>query len=83
MLSWPALGTRVTVRYRRPAGSVPPLTDAVGHLLEVGPVVRVRTKTRGRRATVALAPELNAEQRRCIRIFELWRWLPILLSSSA
>ncbi|HZC51844.1 MAG TPA: GNAT family N-acetyltransferase, partial [Mycobacterium sp.] len=32
MISWPDLGTRVTVRYRRPAGSVPPLTDAVGHL---------------------------------------------------
>ncbi|HZC51380.1 MAG TPA: GNAT family N-acetyltransferase [Mycobacterium sp.] len=45
MVSWPELGTRVTVRYRRPAGSVPPLTDAVGHLLAVHPVVRVRTKT--------------------------------------
>ena len=44
MVSWPDLGTRVTVRYRRPAGSVPPLTDAVGHLLAVDPVVRVRTK---------------------------------------
>lgn len=45
MVSWPEPGTRVTVRYRRPAGSVPPLTDAVGHLLAVDPVVRVRTKT--------------------------------------
>ena len=45
MVSWPALGTRVTVRYRRPAGSVPPLTDAVGHLLALDPMVRVRTKT--------------------------------------
>ncbi len=45
MFSWPDLGTRVTVRYRRPAGSVPPLTDAVGHLLAVDPVVRVQTKT--------------------------------------
>jgi N-acetylglutamate synthase len=53
MHSWPALGTRVTVRYRRPAGSVPPLTDAVGHLLEVEPVVRVRTKTG---AVVEFAP---------------------------
>ena len=33
MVSWPELGTRVTVRYRRPAGSVPPLTDVIGHLL--------------------------------------------------
>lgn len=45
MVSWPDLGTRVTVRYRRRAGSIPPLTDAVGHLLAVYPVVRVRTKT--------------------------------------
>jgi hypothetical protein len=44
MVSWPDIGTRVTVRYRRPAGSVPPLTDAVGHLLAVDPMVRVRTK---------------------------------------
>ena len=45
MFSWPDLGTRVTVRYRRARGSVPPLTDAVGYLLAVDPVVRVRTKT--------------------------------------
>ncbi|OSC42676.1 N-acetylglutamate synthase, CG3035 family [Mycobacterium decipiens] len=45
MASWPELGTRVTVRYRRPAGSVPPLTDAVGRLLAVDPTVRVQTKT--------------------------------------
>lgn len=45
MISWPALGTRVMVRYRRAEGSVPPLTDAVGHLLAVDPVVRLQTKT--------------------------------------
>lgn len=54
MDSWPELGTRVTVRYRRPAGSVPPLTDAVGHLLDVTPLVRVKTKTG---AVVQFAPE--------------------------
>ncbi|SPM33135.1 GCN5 family acetyltransferase [Mycobacterium rhizamassiliense] len=53
MLSWPNLGTRVTVRYRRPAGSDPPLTDAVGHLLAIDPMVRVRTKTG---AVVEFAP---------------------------
>lgn len=53
MVSWPDPGTRVTVRYRRPAGSVPPLTDAVGHLLAVDPVVRVQTKTG---AVVEFAP---------------------------
>jgi N-acetylglutamate synthase len=45
MVSWPELGTRVTVRYRRPAGSVPPLTEVIGHLLEITPVVRVQTKS--------------------------------------
>ena len=45
MVWWPELGTRVAVRYRRPAGSVPPLTDVIGHLLETTPQVRVRTKT--------------------------------------
>jgi N-acetylglutamate synthase len=41
----PALGTRVALRYRLPAGSVPPLTDVIGHLLAVYPMVRVQTRT--------------------------------------
>ncbi len=53
MIEWPRPGTRVTVRYRRPAGSVPPLTDAVGHLLAVEPLVRIETKTG---AVVEFAP---------------------------
>jgi N-acetylglutamate synthase len=53
MVSWPQPGTRVTVRYRRPPGSVPPLTDAVGHLLDTEPLVRVQTKTG---AVVQFAP---------------------------
>ena len=32
------------IRYRLPAGSVPPLTDVIGHLLAVGPTLAVRTK---------------------------------------
>jgi hypothetical protein len=43
-MEWPDLGTRVVIRYRLPAGSVPPLTDVIGYLLETGPVVRVRDK---------------------------------------
>jgi GNAT superfamily N-acetyltransferase len=50
----PEIGTRVSLRYRLPAGSVPPLTDVVGHLLEVGPALRVRTK-RGDVVDVAAA----------------------------
>ena len=44
-------------------------------------LVRVRTQERGRRATVMLAPDLTAEQRKSVKGFELGRWMPILLSS--
>lgn len=40
----PDVGARVVVRYRLPTGSVPPLTDVIGHLLAVGPTLTVRTK---------------------------------------
>jgi N-acetylglutamate synthase len=49
----PAPGTRISLRYRLPAGSVPPLTDVIGHLLDTEPLVRVRTKTG---AVVEIAP---------------------------
>lgn len=39
------MGTRVSLRYRRPEGSVPPLTDVIGQLLAAGPLIRVQTKT--------------------------------------
>jgi N-acetylglutamate synthase len=45
MVSWPPLGSRVSVRYRLPAGSHPPLTDVIGHLVEIEPRVRVETKS--------------------------------------
>jgi N-acetylglutamate synthase len=38
------VGARVVVRYRLRPGSVPPLTDVIGQLLETGPMLRVRTK---------------------------------------
>lgn len=44
MIELPALGTRVSLRYRLPAGASPPHTDVVGRLLEVDPAVRVRTR---------------------------------------
>ena len=40
----PDVGSRVVIRYRLPAGSTPPLTDVIGHLLSVGPKLTVRTK---------------------------------------
>lgn len=45
-------------------------------------LVRVRTKERGRRATVMLGPDLSAEQRKAVNGFDLGRWMPTLLSSS-
>ena len=54
MADLPSLGTRVSLRYRLPAGSVPPLTDVVGHLVAVGSTLRVRTK-RGDVVDVAAA----------------------------
>ncbi len=44
-------------------------------------LVRVRTKERGRRSTVMLAPDLSAEQRKAVKTLEIGRWMPILLSS--
>ena len=40
----PPAGVRVMIRYRLPAGSEPPLSDVVGHLIQVGPTLRVRTR---------------------------------------
>jgi len=50
----PEVGTRVSLRYRLPAGSVPPMSDVVGHLREVGPTLLVETKS-GDVVTVATA----------------------------
>jgi transposase len=43
-------------------------------------LVRTTTGGPGRRATVMLAPELNTQQRRAVKVFELDRWMPSLLS---
>ncbi|MDY6998134.1 MAG: GNAT family N-acetyltransferase [Actinomycetota bacterium] len=40
----PEVGTRVSLRYRLPAGATPPHSDVVGHLLDTGETVRVRTR---------------------------------------
>lgn len=44
MADLPEPGTRVSVRYRLPPGSQPPMSDVVGHLVETGPLVKVRAK---------------------------------------
>lgn len=43
-------------------------------------LVRTTTGGRGRRPTVMLPPELTAEQRRAVRLFDLERWMPSLAS---
>jgi hypothetical protein len=43
-------------------------------------LVRTTTGDTGRRRTVMLAPELTADQRRAVKVFELDRWFPTLLS---
>lgn len=57
MIDLPAPGTRVSLRYLLPAGSLPPHTDVVGHLVAAGPTVRVRTK-RGDVVDIAAADVL-------------------------
>ena len=53
----------------------------MGELAEIrATMVRTTTRGPGRRATVMLAPELTAPQRLAVRIFELDRWMPTLLS---
>ncbi len=44
MPALPALGSRVSLRYRLPAGSAKPLTDVIGHLEQLEPTVLIRTK---------------------------------------
>ncbi|WP_316151051.1 IS1634 family transposase [Cupriavidus sp. BIC8F] len=41
-------------------------------------LVRTKTGAAGRRPTAMLAPELTAEQRRAVKLFELQRWGPTL-----
>jgi hypothetical protein len=42
-------------------------------------LVRTKTGATGRRPTAMLAPELTAEQRRAVKVFELQHWAPTLL----
>jgi len=43
-------------------------------------LVRTATGGSGRRPTALLAPELTAEQRRAVKVFEVERWFPHILS---
>ena len=43
-------------------------------------LVRTTTASAGRRPMVMLAPELTTEQRRAVKVFDLERWFPDILS---
>jgi hypothetical protein len=46
-------------------------------------LVRTSSRAPGRRPTVMLAPDLSAEQRKAVTVFDLARWMPSILSSMA
>lgn len=64
-----ALGTTASVRS---------MMDSLADIRAT--LVRTTTGTTGRRPTIAIPPELDPEQRRATRVFELARWLPSLRS---
>lgn len=60
------------------ADSVRSMMDSLAEIRAT--LVRTTTGATGRRPTIAIPPELTAEQRHAAKIFELERWLPSLLS---
>jgi hypothetical protein len=64
-----ALGTEASVRKTM---------ESLGEIRVT--LVRTTIGGAGRRPTVMLAPELTIEQRRAVKIFDLERWFPNLLS---
>ena len=45
MADLPPVGTRVSLRYRRADGAVPPFTDVIGHVVRTGADISIRTKS--------------------------------------
>ena len=64
-----ALGTEASVRK---------MMESLGEIRAT--LVRTTTGDAGRRPTVMLAPELTSEQCRAVKVFELERWFPHILS---
>ena len=64
-----ALGTEASVRK---------MMESLGEIRAT--LVRTTTGDAGRRPSVMLAPELTSEQRRAVKVFELERWFPNILS---
>jgi hypothetical protein len=78
------IGLMLVSLVRLALGTPQSALSMMGTLGEVkATLVRVRRKRRGRRATVMLVPDLTADQRKAVKIFDLARWMPQLLSSRA
>lgn len=60
------------------ADSVRSMMDSLAEIRAT--LVRTTTGATGRRPTIAIPPELTAEQRHAVKVFELKRWLPSLVS---
>jgi hypothetical protein len=60
----------------RPKASARRMMDALAEIRVT--LVKTKTGAAGRRPTVMLPPELTAEQRRAVKVFELHRWGPYL-----
>jgi transposase len=60
------------------ADSVRSMMDSLADIRAT--LVRTTTGATGRRPTIAIPPELTAEQRHAVKVFELKRWLPSLVS---
>ncbi|ADT97309.1 N-acetylglutamate synthase, CG3035 family [Mycolicibacterium gilvum] len=65
MIELPEIGSRVSLRYRLPTDAERPMTDVVGHIVDAGAVVRIRTRhgdvvdvDRGDVLAVRVVPEM-------------------------
>jgi hypothetical protein len=76
------VGARFTSRHVCEVLRKSALTFLAGHLTSEIRATLVRTATgkAGRRPTVMVAPELTTEQRRAVKVFDLERWFPTILS---
>jgi hypothetical protein len=77
------LGLLLVSLARRALGTKASARQTMKGLAEIRvTLVRTTTGLAGRRPTVMLVPELTSEQRRAVRVFEMERWCPTVISCS-
>jgi transposase len=77
-----AIGLMLVSLARLALGSESSIAEMMESLADIrATMVRTTTGGRGRRPTYLLAPELNAEQRKAVRVFGLAQWFPAISSS--